>query len=81
VDVRTEEEFKGGALAGAINVPHDRVGKRLSEFGADKDRTIVVYCRSGRRSGLAKAELEQNGFKKVINAGGIGQLQAAKPTK
>lgn len=79
VDVRSEEEFKGGALAGAINVPHDRVGKRLPEFGADKERPIVVYCRSGRRSGLAKAELEQNGFKTVINGGGLSQLQAAKP--
>ncbi len=79
VDVRSESEFKGGALAGAVNVPHDQVGARLAEFGADKERPIVVYCRSGRRSGLAKAELEKNGFKTVINGGGLGELQAAKP--
>ena len=79
VDVRSEAEFAGGHLDGAINVPHDRVGKRLSEFGADKRRTIVVYCRSGHRAGLAKAALEQAGYQDVINGGGIGQMQAAKP--
>ena len=55
VDVRTPEEFAAGHVAGAINIPHLEVEARLVEFGADHEREIVVYCRSGNRSGLAGA--------------------------
>ena len=80
VDVRSEQEFQGGHLDGAINVPHDRISQHLGRFGTDKNRPIVVYCLSGGRSALAKALLERNGFTQVINGGGYGALKAAKPT-
>ncbi len=79
VDVRSAEEFAKGHLEGAINVPHTEVASRLSEFGADKGRQIVVYCRSGRRSGIAREVLMAHGFSKVSNAGGYEDLLAAKP--
>ncbi len=81
VDTRSAGEFKAGHLEGALNIPHDEVGRRLAEFGTDKARPIVVYCRSGRRSGLAKAELEKQGFTAVINGGGYDQMKAARPSK
>ncbi len=37
----------------------------------DKDAEIYVYCRSGRRSGIAKAALDEAGFTRVVNAGGL----------
>jgi phage shock protein E len=73
VDVRTEAEFAAGAYPGATNIPLDQVEKRLADFG-DRKRAIVVYCRSGNRSGQAKVILEKNGFSDVTNGGGLKDM-------
>jgi phage shock protein E len=75
VDVRTPAEFASGAYPGATNVPLSELGKRLAEFGGRK-RAIVVYCRSGNRSGQARAILENNGFADVTNGGGLAGMPA-----
>lgn len=67
VDVRTPAEFSAGSVKGAVNIPLDKVSSQLPKF-KDKKR-IVVFCRSGNRSGQAKNILEQNGFQNVINGG------------
>lgn len=67
VDVRTPGEFSGGSVKGAVNIPLDKVPSQLSKFKGKK--SIVVFCRSGSRSGQAKSILEQNGFQNVINGG------------
>ena len=76
LDVRSPAEFEAGHLEGAVNIPHDQLGGRLDEVlrltGGDRSRPIVAYCRSGRRSGLAKATLGEAGFSRVSNLGGIG---------
>jgi phage shock protein E len=68
VDVRTPEEFASGHIEGAKNIPVSEVQVRLAEFGA-KDGKVVVYCRSGNRSGKAKTMLEAAGYTAVFNAG------------
>ena len=70
VDVRTPEEFAGGAYPDALNIPLDELGGRISEFG-DPDREIVVYCASGARSAYAQRLLMQAGYTRVRNGGGI----------
>jgi phage shock protein E len=77
VDVRTPAEFAGGHVKGAVNVPHDQVTARLEAFGADKNRQIVVYCRSGRRSGLAQAALSAAGYTRVVNGGTVEDVKKA----
>ncbi|MDZ4786673.1 MAG: rhodanese-like domain-containing protein [bacterium] len=77
VDVRSSEEFASGHLDGALNISHELVGEKIALFGADKDREIVLYCRSGKRADRARTELMQYGFTKVFNAGGYAEL---KPT-
>lgn len=67
VDVRTATEFSGGSAAGAVNIPLDKLPSQLSKFKNKKN--IVVFCRSGNRSGQAKSILEQNGFQNVFNGG------------
>lgn len=67
VDVRSAGEFASGSVKGAINIPLDRVSSQLSKFKGKEN--IVVFCRSGSRSSMAKNILEQNGFKNVINGG------------
>ncbi len=79
VDVRTPAEFAEGHLAGARNIPLDQVRNRIAEFGPDRDARIVVYCRSGRRSGLARDALRELGFRQVLNGGGYDALQQAQP--
>lgn len=67
VDVRTPGEFEDGSAKGAVNIPLDRIMNELEQFKGKEN--IVVFCRSGNRSGQAKYILEQNGFKNVINGG------------
>lgn len=67
VDVRSAGEFGSGSVKGAVNIPLDRVASQLAKFKGKKN--IVVFCRSGNRSGQAKSILDQNGFQNVINGG------------
>ena len=73
VDVRTPAEFAAGAYPGATNIPLAEIEQRLADFG-DHKRAIVVYCRSGNRSGQAKAILEKNGFSDVTNGGALKDM-------
>lgn len=70
VDVRTPEEFHGGAYPDAINIPLDELASRVHELGS-KSREITLYCASGARSGYGQRMLQQMGFTQVSNGGGI----------
>lgn len=77
VDVRSPGEFAGGSAKGAVNIPLDSVTQRINEFKGKEH--IVVFCRSGNRSGQAKSILENNGFTNVTNGGtwdAVANLQA-----
>lgn len=65
VDVRSPEEFASGTVEGAINIPLDEVEGRINEFKGKSG--VIVFCRSGNRSGKAKVILEKYGLKNVIN--------------
>ena len=60
LDVRTAEEFAQGHLPSATLIPHDELAARLAEL--DRDRPVLVYCRSGRRATDAEKVLAANGF-------------------
>ncbi|MFO0628496.1 MAG: rhodanese-like domain-containing protein [Polyangiales bacterium] len=60
VDVRTDDEYRGGHVAGATNIPVHTLEARLREI--PKDRPVVVYCRSGGRSANAAALLQRHGY-------------------
>ena len=76
VDVRTAEEFDSGHIEGAKHIPYEEIGVRIGELTDDKSREIVLYCRSGRRSGVAQKTLVDMGFENAINAGGYEDLRA-----
>jgi len=69
VDVRTEEEFNSGAIPSAINIPFDLIADNLPT--EDRTARIIVYCRSGNRSGIASDTLEDLGFTNVLDFGGV----------
>jgi phage shock protein E len=74
VDVRTEGEFLGGWIEGAVSIPLDRVHIDIAKVAPDRATPIVLYCRSGARSGRACTILSQLGYRQVANGGGIGSL-------
>ncbi len=65
VDVRESDELSICALPNHIHIPLAQIPTRFSEIPKDKD--VVVYCRSGGRSGNAVSFLSQNGYTKVKN--------------
>ena len=58
VDVRTEEEYNQGHVKNSINIPYDVIG----EYEFDKDKMILVYCKSGKRSSIAFNTLIEAGY-------------------
>lgn len=78
VDVRTPGEYSSGHLPGSKLIPISQVSVRIAEFGSDKSRPIVVYCRSGSRSGKAAKILEANGYTNVQNGGGYSAMMSAR---
>jgi len=67
IDVRTPGEFAAGHVTGAVNIPVDEVGRRLGEIAslAGADKTVVLYCRSGRRSAAAAETLRAQGYRAI----------------
>lgn len=71
LDVRTEEEFKEGHIAGAVCIPDTEIETRAEKELPNKNQLILVYCRSGRRSKLAATALANLGYTNVQEFGGI----------
>ena len=69
VDVRTEEEYNAGAIPSAVNIPFDVIADNLPT--EDRSARIIVYCRSGNRSGVAAATLAGLGFDDILDFGGV----------
>lgn len=78
LDVRTQSEWDAARYDGAILIPHDALESRIQEVrdaaGGDKDRPVVIFCRSGGRAGVAREVLERDGFTQVTNVGGLVDL-------
>ncbi len=72
LDVRTASEFGEGHIAGARNLPVQEVGQKMGEVPTDKP--VILYCRSGNRSGMAVQLLQAAGYTNVYNAGSLHDL-------
>lgn len=72
LDVRTPEEFADGHIPGAVQLTNETFTKQDAEnLIADKNQTVYVYCRSGRRSKNSSQKLVNFGYTNVIEIGGI----------
>lgn len=74
IDVRSADEYAAGHIAGAINIPHGEIAERIGEVTQNKHAHIKLYCRSGRRSGIALEALQLQGFDNLSNEGGYQQI-------
>ena len=77
LDVRTIEEYKEGHLRDATLIPVQALGDNLGMLKQDKNKKVLVYCRTGNRSVTASRILEKNGFTPVNIKGGIMKLTEA----
>lgn len=71
IDVRTEAEWQEGHLEGAILIPYDKIGAGIVKTAPDRKTKINLYCRTGRRSGIALDVLKQLGYEDVTNLGSV----------
>ncbi|CAE6953844.1 rhodanese-like domain-containing protein [Vibrio alginolyticus] len=73
VDVRTPQEYAEGHIDNALNFPLSELDKHFKDI--DKNKMIVLYCRSGNRSGKAYQYLQSQGFTNLHNAGGFEEFK------
>lgn len=79
LDVRTKEEYESGHLDGAINLDYSKVATDAENILKDKDQTVIVYCKSARRSAQALEALLKLGYTDVYNLGSMSNFDV-KPT-
>jgi phage shock protein E len=75
IDVRTVGEYRQSHVLEAVNIPFDEIAGRIAAFAPDRDTRIVLYCRSGRRSGIAEQTLRQLGYQQIENRGGLHDMR------
>lgn len=73
IDVRSPQEYAGEHYPNAINIPLEQVPGKVNEF-KNMPKPIVMYCRSGNRSGMAVTMLRQAGITDVVNGGALDAL-------
>ncbi len=66
VDVRTPAEFAAGHVPGAVNIPYDEMARRHGEIGPPST-PVLIYCRTGHRSGIAGQTLREKGFTRLFD--------------
>lgn len=71
IDVREQDEFEKGHIAGATLLPYTEIESRSKTVLPHKDRQILLYCRSGRRSKIAAESLAKLGYTDIKEFGGI----------
>ena len=77
IDVRTPAEYASGHVNGAINIEFQNIEAKIADITDDKNADIRLYCRSGRRSGVAKKTLLNLGYENVRNEGGYAAALVA----
>ena len=78
IDVRTSKEYKARHKKGAILIPFNEIGKRVSELALPLETEIYLYCRSGGRAQKALKTLNKIGYKAVANVGSLENAIKAK---
>ena len=81
LDVRSPEEYASGHVPGAINIPYDQIASRIAEVPKDQD--VVLYCKSGRRAGIAAEVLAGQGYERLQHLEGdiVAWVEKGRPVE
>ena len=71
IDVRTSQEYDEGRIPTAQNIDHREIAQAMAD--GDRDKPVILYCRTGRRSGIAARDLSRLGYQTIIDFGGINR--------
>ena len=71
LDVRTLKEHENISIPSTDCIPVQEIEERMDELNDYRDKKIIVYCRSGNRSGIATKILSENGFNALNMIGGM----------
>ena len=75
IDVRSEGEFQEKHLAGAVNIPLNRLRDEIARLAPNKEQPLLLHCLSGARSGMGTAMLKKMGYRNVFNLGSYGRAE------
>jgi len=75
VDVRSPDEFQGGHLPNAINIPLGRLREELPRQVPDQSRVLLLHCHSGGRSAVARQQAKRLGYPNAFNLGSYGRAE------
>lgn len=79
LDVREDKEIQGGIIKGARHITLGELADKVANIGKNKQDPVLIYCRSGSRSGHACQQLTKAGYEDVSNlSGGILAWESAK---
>ena len=84
VDVRSHEEVRDeGRVPGARVKPHEDMSEQIDELAGHEDETVVLYCASNRRAGIAAEAMEEYGFDDIVFLEGAfpGWRDAGRPVE
>ena len=62
VDLRDEDEFRKGHIAGSVNIPYGKIGERAGELKDHKEKPVILVCKVGTHASLAGRTLKGQGF-------------------
>ncbi len=84
LDVRTEKEYEDGHIPGSVLLPIEDIREGNVVMLPDRNRKLVLYCRTGRRAEDAAVLLMDMGYSQVYSMGGIvewtGEVDGVKPS-
>ena len=72
---KKQEEYNEKHIVGSILIPYDKISAQTVKI--DKDKTILVYCRSGKRAATALEKLKELGYT-AYNMGGLANIDLPK---
>ena len=70
VDVREQDEWDEGHIAGAVHIPRGHLESRIERLAPDTSRPVIVYCSAGNRSAFAAKTLSELGYEEVVSLAG-----------
>jgi len=71
LDIRDKADFKAGHLVNAINIPYASLAQRMNELEKERERPIVLVCKTGQTVSMAGKMLREKGFNAVRMKGGM----------
>ena len=71
LDIRDKADFKAGHLVNAVNIPYASLAQRMNELDKERERPIVLVCKTGQTVSMAGKMLREKGFNAVRMKGGM----------